>query len=73
MEKLIDSRMIPVVDICGVTWVCSFSMYKMQQERVQALLKTYEYINAHPDELVRRIMPNNWLKLHGYRMRRRVR
>lgn len=40
------------------------------QASMQAASRGYK---NYKEKVIRNTMPNNWLKLHGYRMRRRVR
>ena len=61
-----------------ISWCSRFALLRIFSEYYVARPYVYQIIfktgtEEYKEMILRRHMPNNWLKMHGYRMRRRKR
>ena len=74
MEINLKERAIPMWDsmIGAMVLVPEADLLK-QKSLVETYIECKTAHDRYVESVLRHVAPNNWLKLHGYRMRRKVR
>lgn len=74
MEINPKEGVIPMWDsMIGVMFLAREAHLLKQKALVQTLVECKTAHDRYVESVLRHVAPNNWLKLHGYKMRRKVR
>ena len=75
-KQIIDFIVPSILEFPTYLVTCCTLMHNLQLKRAQALYTAIASrgmtVNEWETKVLRATQSNNWLKLHGYRMRRRV-
>ena len=65
---------VPIVGIiAGLSATSIRAMSRIMRDEMDAVITAYGQLDKHRGKIIRKYAPNNWLKMHGYPMRRKVR
>jgi hypothetical protein len=65
---------VAIVGICpGLSVASIHAMSRIMRDEIATAISAYSQLDKYRNKFIRKCAPNNWLKMHGYPMRRKTR
>ena len=57
----------------GLSAASIYAMSRIMRDEMATAISAHSQLDKYRNKIIRKYAPNNWLKMHGYPMRRKVR